>query len=107
MCATLAVLGGNHFQKIGSLVVGVSQQCVSYTMKKVVRIINRELKDEFLHLPDQAMLQANAAANQEKYHLPNFGYAVDGVHMVFEEMPRDIPIGRNAREFHNRKSRYF
>ena len=92
------MLGGNSYQRIGGLVGGVSQSCVCNTTRRVVKTINRELKAEFLQFPDEAELQRNAAENFEKYHLANFGYAVDGVHMIFEEAPRGLPPGRNVRE---------
>ena len=84
---------------------GISQPTMQKTMLRVVMAINRNLKEEYLRMPTEAQLQANAAANVEKYGLPNFGYAVDGMHAFFEDMPRGIPLGRNPREFFNRKSR--
>lgn len=68
----------------------------------MVQAINSELKEEYLHMPGQATLQRNAELNFEKYHLPDFGYGVDGVHFIFEGAPRDIFPGRTIKEFHNR-----
>ena len=53
---------------------GISQPTMQRTMLRVVMAINRNLKEEYLRMPTEAQLQANAAANVEKYGLPNFGY---------------------------------
>ena len=63
------------------------------TMHRVVDAINVELKDEFLRFPTTQELRENADRNFEKYHLPNFGFAVDGCHFVFKEKPRGLPDG--------------
>jgi hypothetical protein len=41
-----------------------------------------------------------------KYKLPGFGYGVDGVLIVFEEKPRNIPENRFAQQFFSRKMKY-
>ena len=76
-------------------------------MMRVIKTINSVLKNQFLHLPSEEMLRSNAAENFRKYKLPDFGWAVDGVHMVFAEKPRDIPPGIPPRSYINRKLRYF
>ena len=101
---TLGILGGNYFQRIGGLVGGTTTSTTNRVLKRVVRAINT-LKDMFIFMPSEAMLQANAAEALRRFHLPNFGYAIDGVHMVFEEKPRKIPEGVPPRHFRNRKSR--
>ena len=106
VCLALSMLAGNHFQRIGGLVGGVNQQNTQKILMKVVRAINVVLKDQFLHLPSEEMLVQNARENFRKYKLPDFGWAVDGVHMVFNEKPRHLPHGVPPRAYHNRKLRY-
>ena len=62
------------------------QSAQNVTMHRVVSAINNELKDEFVHFPSTATLQRNAEENFQKYHLPDFAYGVDGVHMTPHEM---------------------
>ena len=76
-----ALLGGDTFQRVSGCMNGISQPTMQRTMLRVVMAINRNLKEEYLRMPTEAQLQANAAANVEKYGLPNFGYAVDGMHV--------------------------
>ena len=98
-------MGGDTYQRVGAVMNGISQSVTQTTFARVVKAINRNLKEEFLQMPSEAMLRANAAENLEKYSLPNFGYAIDGMHVPFESSPRSLPLGRNPREFFNRKSR--
>ena len=48
---------------------GISQPTMQRTMLRVVMAINRNLKEEYLRMPTEAQLQANTAANVEKYGL--------------------------------------
>ena len=105
VCFTLGILAGNHFQRTGEIFGGIEQTTYGRIMRKVVRAINLTLKDDYLHMPSEEMLRQNAEENFRKYKLPNFGYAVDGVHMVFKEKPRQIPLGMPPKDFFNRKSR--
>ena len=61
---------------------------VNTSLHRVVTAINSELKEEFLKFPDNPKLEQNAMENLEKYHLPDFAYAVDGCHFIFQEAPR-------------------
>ena len=106
VCLTLSLLAGNHLQRIGGIVGGVSQSTQYKILMKVVKAVNVVLKDQFLHLPSEEMLQRNAEENLRKYTLPGFGWAVDGVHMVFQEQPRNLPLGVPPRSYFNRKLKY-
>ena len=61
-----------------------------YTMHHVVDAINQELKDEFLKFPTTQELRINEERNFEKYHHPNFAFAVDGCHFVFKANQGDF-----------------
>ena len=93
MCVTLAILGGNDFQRMGALAGGISKSLMNSTMHHVVEVINRKLKDEFLRFPSNQELRDNVDLNFEKYKLPDFEYAVDGCHFLFKEKPRGLPEG--------------
>ena len=54
----------------------MSTSSMHYTMHRVVRAINVELKDEFLKFPSDESLRQNAADNLAKYKLPDFAYAI-------------------------------
>ena len=101
---TLGILGGNYFQRVGALVGRMSQSSQCIMMIRVVRAVN-SLKDDYIHFPSEEILRTNSAENFRKYSLPDFGWAVDGVHMIFEEKPREIPPGVQPRSFFNRKLR--
>ena len=105
LLTTLGILGGNYFQRVGGLVGRMTQSNQHYIMRKVVKAINT-LKDDYIFFPSEETLRWNAEENFRKYKLPNFGWAVDGVHMNFEEKPRQIPDGVPPRSFYNRKLRY-
>ena len=105
VCLTLAQLGGAHFQRIEGLVDGVTQSCINTNFHKTVRAINT-LKGEEVFIPNDRTLRANSEEALEKYKLPGFGFGIDGVHMIFEDLPHAIPNGRSKREFRNRKSSY-
>ncbi len=51
-------------------------------------------------------MQATAQRMEEKYHLPRFAYAVDGVVVRFDGKPRGIPPGNVAQNYWNRKNCY-
>ena len=42
----------------------------------------------------------------KKYHLPDFAFAIDGVHIFFDDKPCGIPQDRIAQAFFGRKLRY-
>ena len=67
---------------------GLFAASVNNTMHRVVRAINSELKGEFLKFPTNMELELQAEENLEKYNLPDFSYAVDGCHLIFQEKPR-------------------
>ena len=105
VCLALGIMGGDYYQRTGGLIGGITQSAQCKVLRRVVRAINSSLKDDFLHMPSEEMLRSNSEEYLEKYHLPGFGYAVDGVHMVFEQKPRNIPLGYSPKDFCNRKSR--
>jgi hypothetical protein len=81
---------GGHFQRTSALCGGISQPTVSRIVKRVSRAIC-EHKRYYLKMPSQAQLLVTAGNMNERFHLPRFGYAVDGMMARFDNKPRDIP----------------
>ena len=88
VCVTLALLTGNPHQWLGGACGGIAVATVNKTLHTVVTAINLELKEEFLKFPSNMELELLAEENLEKYHLPNFAYAIGGCHFIFQEKPR-------------------
>ena len=102
----MLLLGSNAYQRIGGVAGGFDQKTQGSVLKKVVETINNTLKDDYLHFPSEEILASNGQENFIKYKLPNFPWAIDGVHMGFDEKPRKIPPEIPPKDFHNRKLRY-
>ena len=85
--------------------MGISTNTTNKILHRVVGAINAEFKEEFLKFPTTDKLRELADENFEKYHLPDFAFAVDGCHFIFEDKPRGLPPGRDTDQFMNRKNR--
>jgi hypothetical protein len=81
---------GGHFQRTSGLCGGISQPTVSRIVKRVSRAIC-EHKRHHLKMPSEAQLLMTAGNMNERFYLPRFGYAVDGMMARFDNKPRDIP----------------
>jgi hypothetical protein len=81
---------GGHFQRTSALCGGISQPTVSRIIKRVSRAIC-EHKRYHLKMPSEAQLLMTAGNMNERFDLPQFGYAVDGMMARFDHKPRDIP----------------
>ena len=57
-------------------------------------------------MPTVAEMEATAQRMLEKYHLPRFAFAVDGVFTKFQEAPRNLPPGKHKQQFWTRKGGY-
>ena len=63
VCITLAHLAGNPHQRFGAVTAGTSQAAVNHTIHRVVKVINQELKEEFLKFPSNMELELLAEEN--------------------------------------------
>ena len=90
VCLTLNFYGGAHFQRTSGLLWGVSQTCARTAVVRVTDALV-SMKALFIHMPSKATMQDTADRMFNKYHLPRFCCAVDGVMMKFWEAPRGIP----------------
>jgi hypothetical protein len=87
---TLNHYAGGHFQRTSALCSGVSQPTTSRVVKKVTAAIC-EHKRYYLKMPSETELMETAGNMAERFYLPRFGYAVDGMLARFDHAPRDIP----------------
>jgi hypothetical protein len=82
---------GGAFQRTSALCGGVSQPTVSRVVKRVSQAIC-EHKRHHLKMPTEAQLLRTAGNMNERFKLPRFGYAVDGMMARFDSEPRGIPV---------------
>ena len=73
----------------------------------VFRFVNATLgklvQGKFLYMPTQKQHQENISTMYELHKLRNVIGGVDGCHIPFLEKPSQIPVGKTAKEFINRK----
>ena len=43
---------------------------------------------------------------EDRFGLPNFAYGIDGMHVRFEDVPRNLPLGHDPQQYHCRKLFY-
>ena len=105
LCIVLNFYGGGMFQRVMGLCGGVSQKTASRCVEKVTRALVLH-KPNHIMMPTYEQMEATAQRMEEKYHLPRFAYAVDGVVVRFDYKPRGIPPGNVAQDYWNRKNCY-
>ena len=57
-------------------------------------------------MPTDAEAAATAQRLEDRFHLPDFAFGVDGVVIMFKDTPRVIPPGNVAQDYWNRKMTY-
>ena len=102
VCIALNHYGGGHFQRISAWCAGVSQNGARLSILRVTEALVRR-KSEFINMPGTDQMQDTAQRMLEKFHLPGFAFAVDGVQMRFTEAPRGIPDDKVQQMFWCRK----
>ena len=80
----LNILAGGHFLRTGALLADVSYYAAWNALHKFCVAVN-ELKSQVLHLPSLETMYKTSEATLDKYHLPGFAFAVDGVHIFFDD----------------------
>jgi hypothetical protein len=81
---------GGHFQRTSAICGGISQPTVCRIIKRVSRAIC-EHKCYHLKMPSEQQLLNTAGNMNERFQLPRFGYAVDGMMARFDSKPRNLP----------------
>ena len=105
MLICLNTYASPKYQHDTGLTFGVSQSSVHRCIKRVTKAI-LTFKAQVIKMPTIQQLQSTAQNMENRYRLPNFGWAIDGCHVLFEEKPRDLPNGVNPQDFWCRKQNY-
>ena len=87
---TLSHLGGAHFQRTSGWSYGVCQRTAASCVERVVNSL-LEIKGEFVMMPNAEEMSKTSERMYERFKLPGFALAVDGMHVRFVEAPRGIP----------------
>ena len=96
---------GGQFQRTTALCGGISQSTVSRTVEHVSYAICQH-KANFLKMPSEEQMHATAARMMNRFHLPRFAFAVDGMMVRFDNAPRDFPPNLAKQDFNCRKNFY-
>jgi hypothetical protein len=98
---------GGQYQRTTALCGGISQSTVCRTVEEVSWAICQH-KNSFLKMPSEEEMEATAGRMMDRFHLPRFALAVDGMMVKFDNAPRDIPAAANLvpQDFNCRKNFY-
>jgi len=98
---------GGQYQRTTALCGGISQSTVCRTVEQVSWAIC-EHKNSFLKMPSMEEMEATAGRMMDRFQLPRFALAVDGMMVKFDSAPREIPAEANlvAQDFNCRKNFY-
>jgi hypothetical protein len=96
---------GGQFQRTTALCGGISQATVCRTVEEVSWAICQH-KAKFLKMPSEEQMHATAAFMMNRYRLPRFAYAVDGMMVRFDNAPQNIPPTLVTQDFNCRKNFY-
>ena len=103
VCLTLSNLGGDEFQRTSGRLVRCDQGTVTRVLDQTLDAINT-LKPDYIRFPTQREAAESAQLIKDRFGLDRFAYGIDGVHMIFNGMPRNAPV--HTDHFLNRKMRY-
>jgi hypothetical protein len=95
---------GGHFPTSG-LCGGVSQSTVCCMVQPVPWALCQH-KATHLKMPSEEQKQTTAAWMMQKYQLQRFAYAIDGMMVCFDRVPRDFPDTIGLQDFNCRKNFY-
>lgn len=102
VCAALCHYGGGHYQRVTGLGSGVSQYAARAAMVRVTdALISR--RAQFISMPDIQEMEETSQKMLERFGLPRFAMAVDGMMARFEEAPRKLPEGKHQQQYWCRK----
>jgi hypothetical protein len=96
---------GGHFQRMSGLCGGVSQSTVCRVVQQVSWALCQH-KATHLKMPSEEQKQTTAARMMQKYQLPRFAYAIDGMMVHFDSAPHDFPDTIGLQDFNWRKNFY-
>ena len=103
---SLKILGGGQFLRTGALIVNISCSTAGNALGKFCEAVNNLIKPQVLHLSDLETIYHTSQKLLKQYHLHDFGFTIDVVHIFFDNKPHRIPKDRIAQAFFQRKLRY-
>ena len=83
----------------------VSQQAVDKYIEKCYYAI-LSLEEDFLYYPDVAQQEQTERKMRRKFDIPNLYLGVDGTHIRFPQVPRNMPEYCTGQHYNNRKHYY-
>lgn len=105
VCVALNFYAGGHFTRVAGLCQGVSQKAAWWAIHRVTEKLCL-MKDVFICMPEDHELAETARNMKDRFGLPGFAFAVDGVVVKFVEAPRKVPVGNVQQDYWNRKMCY-
>jgi hypothetical protein len=105
VCLGLNFYAGGHFTRISGLCGGVCQKTAWLAIERVTNQLCL-LKAQYIHMPTDQEMEETAIRLEAKYKLPRFAFGIDGVIMIFDGAPREVPVGTVKQDHWHRKMRY-
>ena len=98
VCIYLSHMGGAEFQRMTRWCGGVSKSTARLCLIHVVNVLVKR-KAEFINMQEVDGMHETARRMFDKYKLPRFSMAVDGMQVPFREAPRKIPENKTQQMF--------
>ena len=102
---TLCHFAGNTFYRIAGQSHNIGRTASRDIIRRVTDAILRH-KEEFVYLPSAAEMRNTATEMEERFELPDFGLAIDGIHMRLAGAPQGIPHHHCKQHYWCRKQFY-
>ena len=102
---TLAHFAGNNFMRVSGQSHNIGRTAARDIIVRVTDAI-LEYKDKFVYLPSPEEMRMTADEMFDRFKLPNFGVAIDGIHMKFAQAPQGIPADHTQQHYWCRKQFY-
>ena len=105
VCVALHHFGGGQFQRVTGLCGGISRNGARLALIRVTDALVKK-RAEFIYMPGIEEMEETSQKIMERFKLPRFAMAVDGMMTRFEEAPRRLPIGKHKQLYWCRKQFY-
>jgi DDE superfamily endonuclease len=108
LCLALNHYAGSNFTRVSAYCGNVSYHAGWTAIDRVTDALC-EISKYVIKLPTLHEMELTSQRMCDKYHLPGFAYAVDGMFVRFDGAPRGIPVGPglpNLQNFFTRKMFY-
>ena len=105
VCTALLHYAGGQFQRISGLCGGISQYAARAALVRVTEALVRR-RSQFISMPTVEQMEDTSGRNLERFSLPRFALAVDGMMVRFCDSPRRLPPDKNPQQYWCRKQFY-